>query len=408
LGHRVTGVDRDEFKVRAVSDGHSPFFEPGLAEVITEAAGKGRLSATLSSAEALADAELVMICVGTPSAPNGDVDLSQLRRVSVEIGEALARLMPRPRRLPVAVRSTVFPGTCSDVVLPCFGGAPVSVVAHPEFLREGNAVHDFMEPPLLVVGGNDPDAVQEVARVYTGLNVRPSIVSLGTAELIKYACNLFHSVKIGFANEIGTLCQRLHVPTDEMMEVFCSDRALNISTAYLKPGFAFGGSCLPKDIAALVYRAARMNITLPLTEAVQASNYEHLRRAVQAVLDFPAERLGVFGLAFKANTDDVRESPIVLLLEHLLAKGRLVRVFDPHIQLDRIYGSNKRYLMATLPHIGKLLDSDLSETLHWAKGLVVAQPPATPFRDLIQASDLPVLDLTTIGSMLSPLSLRRT
>jgi len=398
LGHRVIGVDRDEFKVRAVLQGHAPFYEPALAEIVGEMLAARRLSATMSVAEALDQADLAMICVGTPSLPNGDVNLEQLRRVSAEIGMALSG--PPHRRsdpLPVAVRSTVFPGTCADVVAPALAGV-ATVVAHPEFLREGNAVIDFMSPPLLVVGGDDERAVREVAGVYAALDVEPCLVSLPAAELIKYACNLFHAIKIGFANEIGTLCAGLGIAVDEVMRTVCHDVTLNISSAYLKPGFAFGGSCLPKDLRALVYRSARLDLTLPLVEAVLPSNDSHLKRAIHTVMDVRAERLGVFGLAFKENTDDLRESPMVSLLEHLIGKGRTVRVFDPHIRLDRIYGSNKRFVMATLPHIGKLMDTDLRQMLNWAQHLIVAQTPTAKFRELICESGLPILDLTVMGT----------
>ena len=391
LGHRAIGIDRDEYKTRAV-----PFYEPGLAEVVAEMVRADKLSATMSVAEALDQADLAMICVGTPSLPNGDLNLEQLRRVSVEIGTALSGLPNRRSHpLPVAVRSTVFPGTCRDVVAPALAGMG-SVVAHPEFLREGNAVRDFMEPPLLVVGGDDERAVTEVAGIYAALDVQPCLVSLPAAELIKYACNLFHAVKIGFANEIGTLCGGLGIAADQVMGTVCRDVTLNISSAYLKPGFAFGGSCLPKDLRALAYRSARLDLKLPLVEAVLPSNESHLKRAIQAVMDLRAERLGVFGLAFKENTDDLRESPVVALLEHLIGKGRTVRVFDPHIRLDRIYGSNKRFVMTALPHIGKLLDAELRQMLSWAQHLIVAQTPAANFRELICDSGLPVLDLTVM------------
>lgn len=235
-----------------------------------------------------------------------------------------------------------------------------------------------------------------VAGLYRSLPVDPCLVSLRTAEMIKYACNAFHALKISFANEIGSLCAPLGVPADEVMATLCRDVKLNISRAYLKPGFAFGGSCLPKDLRALAYRAARLDLHLPLLESVLPSNARHLERALRTVLDLPAERLGILGLAFKENTDDLRESPVVPLIEHLIGKGRGLRIYDPYIQLDSIYGSNRSYLLNAVPHIGKLLSHDLEVLLGWADHLVVAQKPSAALAARIRQSGLPVTSL--IGS----------
>jgi GDP-mannose 6-dehydrogenase len=390
LGHRVIGVDRDEFKMKQIRAGNAPFYEPGLAEIVQETVASGSLSASTELAGALADAEIVLICVGTPSAKNGNLDLEQLRRVVGEIGDALAR---EQRPLIIAVRSTVYPGTCEEVVHRPLARYGAAVVANPEFLREGSAVKDFEEPSLVVVGGADGGAVRRVADIYAGLPVEPCLVSLRTAELIKYASNAFHAVKIGFANEIGTLASALGIDGAEVMDTLCRDTVLNISRAYLKPGFAFGGSCLPKDLRALVYQAGRLDLKLPLLESVLPSNERHLERALEILMDLPARRLGVFGLAFKENTDDLRESPTVALLEQLIGKGREVRVFDPQIVPDRIYGSNQRYLLAAIPHIGKLFDSSLERLLAWADHLVIAQKPSPENAALLAASGLPVTDL---------------
>jgi GDP-mannose 6-dehydrogenase len=390
IGHRVVGVDRDEHKVDSVLRGRSPFFEPGLEALVAANLSAGRLSATTSLAEALAGADFVFICVGTPSQKNGDTSLEQLRRVSVEIAHALPS---SSAKLTVVVRSTVFPGTCEEVVQPLIGKG-VALVDNPEFLREGSAVLDFMEPSLVVVGGIDPAAVDRVADLYKPLGAAVCRVSLRTAEMIKYACNAFHAVKIGFANEIGALCSRMDIPAREVMDTLCQDTKLNISRAYLNPGFAFGGSCLPKDLRALTYRALRLDIELPLLESVLPSNEQHLQRAMQMVLETPAQRIGVFGLAFKENTDDLRESPVVHLLEYLLGKGRNLRVFDPHIQLDQIYGSNRNFLLETIPHISNLLDKSLENLLAWADYLVIAQKPGATLAARLLESKLPILDVT--------------
>lgn len=401
LGHRVIGVDRDEFKVRNVQNHRAPFYEPGLEELIRENVAAGRLSACTSSREALTDAEIALIAVGTPSEKNGNLGLDQLRRV---VGEIATWHGPRP--LIVAIRSTVFPGTCEEIVIPAFQGRPtVRVVSNPEFLREGAAVRDFLEPSLIVVGGSDSEAVRRVAGLYDRLAVAPCLVSLRTAEMIKYACNAFHAVKIGFANEIGALCARLNVPPQEVMDTLCRDGKLNISPAYLKPGFAFGGSCLPKDLRALTYRASRLDLKLPLLASTLPSNEQHLARGIEAVLDLPAERIGVLGLAFKENTDDLRESPVVALIERLIGKGRQVRVFDPHIQLDRIYGSNRSHLLHAIPHIGRLIDATADALLDWADHLVVTQKLSGELGARVVQSGLPVLnlaDLSAAGRTLSP------
>jgi GDP-mannose 6-dehydrogenase len=336
-----------------------------------------------------------MACVGTPSERNGNLGLDQMKRAVEEIAASLAG---RSKPLTVAIRSTVFPGTCEEVVIPALARFPqVSVVSNPEFLREGSAVRDFREPSLVVVGGSDPAAVRAVAALYGALGVEPRLVSLRTAEMIKYACNAFHAVKISFANEVGALSAKLDIDAQEVMTTLCHDTRLNISTAYLKPGFAFGGSCLPKDLRALTYRSARLDVKLPFLESVLPANQAHLNRAIQDILDLPAERIGMIGLAFKENTDDLRESPVVSLLEQLIGKGRTVRVYDPHIRLDSIYGSNRDFILTAIPHIGRLLESKVESVLEWADHVVLAQPPSPELAKAILSSRRPVLDLVGSG-----------
>lgn len=399
LGHRVLGIDRDQHKVDNILNGHAPFYEPGLEDLVREGLEKGLLSAS-SSADQIMDADIALICVGTPSEKNGNLGLTQLRRAIEEIASHVAR---RSKPLTVAIRSTVFPGTCEEVVLPAFRDHPgVRVVSNPEFLREGSAVKDFVEPALVVVGGFDDQAVRRVADLYAPLGVRPRLVSLRAAEMIKYASNAFHAVKISFANEIGALSESLSIDAHEVMDTLCEDTRLNISPAYLKPGFAFGGSCLPKDLRALIYRMNRLDLKLPLVESTLPSNEQHLKRAIEAVLDLAAQRVGVIGLAFKENTDDLRESPVVTLLEQLIGKGRDVRVFDPHIRLDLIYGSNRNFILETIPHIGRLL-CGLDAILSWADHLVLAQKQNEETMERIRASGIPVMAVVN-GSVQSTLA----
>jgi GDP-mannose 6-dehydrogenase len=390
LGYQVTGIDRDEIKVTNVLNGIAPFYEPGLESLVRDNVAAGRLTAS-TSIEPVVEADIALVCVGTPSEKNGNLGLEQLRRVVKEIE---ATLSERTKPLILAIRSTVFPGTCEETVIPLFKDHPlVSVVSNPEFLREGVAVNDFLAPSLIVIGGDDPEAVKRIAGVYASLDIPPCLVGLRTAEMIKYACNAFHAVKVSFANEIGSLSARLNVDSAEVMSTLCEDRKLNVSPAYLKPGFAFGGSCLPKDLRALNYRANRLDLRLPLLESTLPSNQQHLQRAIEAILELPARRLGVVGLAFKENTDDLRESPIVTLLEQLIGKGRQVRVFDPHIQIDTIYGSNRHFILQQIPHIARLLDNSLEHTLSWCDHVVVAQKLSADLALQVKRAGLPITDL---------------
>jgi GDP-mannose 6-dehydrogenase len=390
LGHRVLGIDRDERKVHQVRNGRAPFYEPGLEELVRDNVAAGRLAAS-SAADGIGAADVALVCVGTPSEKNGNLGLVQLRRAVEEIA---ARLPQRSKPLIVAIRSTVFPGTCEELVQPAFANhAGVRIVSNPEFLREGSAVHDFFDPSLMVVGSDSPEAARAVAALYAPIGIEPCLVSLRTAEMIKYACNAFHAVKISFANEVGALCEKLDMDAHEVMTTLCADVKLNLSPAYLKPGFAFGGSCLPKDLRALVYRTGRLDLKLPLLESAMPSNDQHLKRALEAVLDLPAQRLGVIGLAFKEDTDDLRESPVVTLLEQLIGKGRDVRVFDPRIRLDAIYGTNRNYILETIPHIGRLLTASLDQVLEWADYLLLAQKQDAATMERIHATGLPLIGL---------------
>jgi GDP-mannose 6-dehydrogenase len=394
IGHNVLGVDRDIHKVESIAKGQSPFFEAGLETLIKRNLAAGRLKAGTLTKEALQAADVVLLCVGTPSQANGNIDLSHLRRVCEDIA---ALLGPRKKRLAITVRSTVFPGTCEGLLDSAFADCKdVDIVSNPEFLREGTAVKDFMEPSLIVVGGSQEKAAKSVAEMYAGLPGEVSVVSLRTAEMIKYACNAFHAVKIGFANEVGSLASSLGVDPEQVMATMCNDTKLNISTTYLKPGFAFGGSCLPKDLRALNFRASRLDLKLPLLGSVLHSNDEHLGRSIHKVLDLPGKRAGIFGLAFKEGTDDLRESPVIAIIEHLIGKGRDIRIYDPHIQLDGIYGSNLSFVVSALPHIGRLLQRSLDELIKSSDTLVIAQKPAAAEAKQLAASGLPILDLTRL------------
>lgn len=391
LGHTVIGIDTSEQKVQSIQQGLAPFYEPGLEPLIAECVAAKSLTATTDASAALADADVALLCVGTPSERNGNLNLEYIRRVSEEIA---GHLDERTKRLVVAVRSTVFPGTCEDVVMPALRRHPnAAVVSNPEFLREGAAVKDFLEPSLLVVGGDDKAATDLVAQLYSPLPVTACVVNLRTAELIKYACNAFHAVKVAFANEIGALAEQMNIPALEVMDTLCRDDKLNVSRAYLKPGFAFGGSCLPKDVRALCYRASRLDLKLPLLESVLPANHQQIDRAIRHILELPAKRIGLFGLAFKENTDDLRESPVVAVIETLLGKGIDVKVYDPHIQIGNIYGSNRNFVLSAIPHIERIVEPSLEALLNNSDHVVITQHPSAEVRKQIRASAKPVLDL---------------
>jgi len=389
LGFRVLGVDVDARKVNAIRQGHAPFFEPGLEALIAKHIESGKLGAITSTEEALNDADFAFLCVGTPSAANGNLNLDFLRRVSAEIG---ALLDNRAKPLTVVVRSTVFPGTCDEIVIPAVG-SKATVVANPEFLREGTAVKDFMEPSLVVVGSHDRAAAERVASLYVGLPVTTSVVALRTAELIKYTCNTFHALKIAFANEIGTLSASLGLDGAEVMETVCKDTKLNISKAYMRPGFAFGGSCLPKDLRGITYRARQLDLDLPLLNSVLPSNEAHIVRAFRRIMETGSRKIGVYGLSFKPNTDDLRESPGVALIERLIGKGRDVRVFDPYIQLNAIYGQNLNFLLSSLPHIGRSMEKSFDAILGWAELVVVTQEPDAESKRVLANTLVPVINV---------------
>jgi GDP-mannose 6-dehydrogenase len=381
LGYQVIGVDIDARKVRAVEDGQAPFFEPDLEALIQANLRNQRLSATTSTADALREADFAFLCVGTPSASNGNLNLDPLRRVTADIA---GHLSGRVRPLTIVVRSTVFPGTCDEVVAPLSDHASgIAIVANPEFLREGSAIKDFMEPSLVVVGSHDLSAAQRVASLYASLPVDISVVALRTAELIKYACNAFHALKIAFANEIGTIAAALGLEGSEVMRTVCRDTKLNISPAYLMPGFAFGGSCLPKDLRALNYRARQLDVELPLLNSILPSNESHITRAFRRVLETGCRRIGIYGLAFKPNTDDLRESPGVALIERLIGKGCDVKIHDPHIELESIYGSNQAFLLSSLPHIGRCMEKSFEAVLDWAEVTVITQELTSRAREII-------------------------
>lgn len=400
-GHRVVGVDVNAAKAQTFASGRSPVLEPGLDDLISAGCKAGRLYATTDAAAAVSESEISFICVGTPSLTNGRLDLSSIEHACVEIGTALRS--KKGFHL-VVLRSTVLPGTSRSMVIPKIeacskkkAGIDFAVCANPEFTREGCAVVDFLNPGMIVMGADHSEHLVALQELYRSIAGRVFATSLYAAEMVKYACNWFHALKVAFANEVGTLCRYLGVDEQEVMRIFLADKKLNVSAAYLKPGFAFGGSCLPKDIRALAYRTKELDLDLPLLRAILPSNQAHLDRAVDAVLGTGSRKIGVIGLSFKSGTDDLRESPSVQLIKRLLAEGCRVRVWDQDVSVGRLVGSNRRFIEEEIPHIGALLSTDLEQVINSAEVVVVgAKTPEVSALLAVPKPGRAVIDLHSI------------
>jgi len=398
-GHRVVGVDVSPIKVKQVESGRSPVVEPRLDELIEEARRCGRLSATLDGEAAVAESDMSLVCVGTPSNGNGSLHFGYVEQVAREIGEALRS---KRERHVVVIRSTALPGTADDVVIPALeagsgktAGDGFGVCVNPEFLREGTAVHDYYNPSYVVIGETETVSGSAVEELYVGVDAPVIRTSLRAAEMIKYASNAFHALKVTFSNEIACLAKQQGIDGREVMELLCRDRVLNISTKYLTPGFAFGGSCLPKDLRALLYRARETDVDCPLLVSILDSNETHLRRAIDLVERAGKHRVGVLGLSFKAGTDDVRESPVVHLVETLIGRGYTVLVYDELVDPDRLVGQNKASLERDLPHVASLMRESVEAVVRDADTIVLATESLDfgEIRPLLQPNQH-VVDLT--------------
>jgi GDP-mannose 6-dehydrogenase len=407
LGHHVVGVDSNASKTESLESGRSPIIEKGLDDLIATARKESRLRATTDAAAAVLGAEISLICVGTPSQPNGKLDLAHIRNVCKEIGQALRQ---STKFHWVVLRSTVLPGTTDTVVVTILeeasgkrAGVDFAVCYNPEFIREGSAVADFFEPPFTVLGASDKSHVAPLRDLYEGVNGRVFETSLAGAEMVKYSCNAFHAIKVGFANELGTLCKAFGVDTQAVSEIFVSDTRLNISPAYLSPGFAFGGSCLPKDLRALAYGAKELDIQIPLLTSILPSNAQHIERAVESVLRTKARKVGVLGLSFKAGTDDLRESPLVQLIKRLLGEGLEILIWDREVSLGKLIGSNRQYIQEVIPHIGSLLRPTLEEVIQTTDVVLIGTKAID--RETLQGllrADQTVIDLVNLNPSQRP------
>jgi GDP-mannose 6-dehydrogenase len=400
-GHQVVGVDVNAGKVAAINEGRSPIVEPGLDELLSRCASEGRLRATTDTAEAIRDSEVSLLCVGTPSRKNGSLDLSYLQRVCEQIGAAIR---DKDSYHVVVVRSTVLPGTTHDTVIPALEaasgkkyGTGFGVTVNPEFLREGTAIHDFRNPPLTLVGHNYRSDAQPTEALYAKVDAPLVTTSIRTAEMIKYASNTWHALKVCFANEVGNLCKRLDIDSHAVMDIFCQDEKLNLSSYYMKPGFAFGGSCLPKDVRAMQYRAKEVDLDMPVIQAILGSNQLQIQHAIDQVIDTGKKRIGLLGFSFKAGTDDLRESPIVILAEALLGKGYELRIYDRNVSIARLVGANKEYINKQIPHLSSLLCETIDEVLDHSDVIVVGNA-APEFSDALKRTraDHEIIDLVRV------------
>jgi len=400
-GHEVVGVDVNETKVGIINGGRSPIVEAGIGDLIGEMVSAGRLRATTDTAEAIAATEATLVCVGTPSNANGSLDLTFVKRVCKEIGAALEA---KRARHTVVMRSTMLPGTIESVVTPALevysgkkAGRDFGVAVNPEFLREGSSLKDFYAPPFTLIGADDEDTGALVRRLYGGIDAPCFVTSTKAAEMVKYACNCFHALKVSFANEIGNVCKGLGIDSHEVMSVFCQDTKLNLSPYYLKPGFAFGGSCLPKDLRAVIYKAKELDVEVPLLAATLQSNRMQIERAVEMVLAAGSKKIGVLGFSFKAGTDDLRESPMVALIETLIGKGMQLAIYDRDVSLARLFGANKEYIEREIPHVSQLMRASVGEVLDHADVIVVGNK-AEEFREVAAGlrADQTLIDLVRL------------
>jgi GDP-mannose 6-dehydrogenase len=384
-GHSVIGVDTNQHKVDSINRGISPIVEPEVDQLLTHACSSGRLTATTDVQQAIAGSDISLLCVGTPSHANGSLNLDYIFRVSEQIGTALRT---KNGFHAIVIRSTVLPGTvrkAAELIGRESGkvvGKDFAVASNPEFLREGTSIHDFENPPYTVVGSDNERLIAIVRELYQSIKAPLHVVRIEESEILKYACNSFHAVKVTFANEVGAICKRLEIDSHVVMKMFCEDTKLNISPYYLKPGFAFGGSCLPKDVRAVTYQSRLLDVSTPLLNSLMVSNQHQVDRVVEWVVAQKKKNIGILGLSFKHDTDDLRESPIVSVVETLLGKGYALAIYDANVNLSRLIGANRSYIEQEIPHISQLMREDAKEVLDHADIVLVANASRN-FRDVM-------------------------
>ena len=405
-GHEVVGVDPVQAKVDLINSGQAPIIEAEIGEIIAATAKSGLLRATHDSNQAIHQTELSFVCVGTPSQTNGNLDLRYIRRICEQIGEALKS---KTARHTVVIRSTILPGTMHKVVIPTLeefsgkrAGVDFGVCNNPEFLREGSAVKDFRSPPKTVIGESDQSSGDMLSQLYAKLNAPLIRTDMETAEMVKYVDNSWHALKIGFANEIGNICKSFGIDAHALMNIFCQDRKLNISPAYLLPGFAFGGSCLPKDLRALSYHAKTHDLHLPILSSILPSNEMQIARGLQLIIEKGHTRVGVLGFSFKAGTDDLRESPVIEVIERLIGKGYDLRIYDKNVNIASLVGANRDFILNHIPHISRLMVPSVEAVLEHAQTVVIGNKDPD-FEDVPKQlrDDQRLVDFVRIGNQRS-------
>jgi GDP-mannose 6-dehydrogenase len=379
-GHEVIGVDPNQKKVDLINAGSTPIIEKDIGEMIAATVASGHLRATTDVRDAVLGSDMSLICVGTPSQLNGNLDLSHVRKVCEQIGGALRE---RNDFHVVVARSTMLPGSMTTVVIPTLeaasgkkAGIDFGVCNNPEFLREGTAVYDYYHPPKTVIGETDERAGDLLVKLYEKMDAPLVRTDVATAEMVKYTDNTWHAVKVAFANEIGNICKAIGIDGHKVMEIFCQDTKLNLSPYYMKPGFAFGGSCLPKDVRALTYKARSLDLELPLLDSILPSNRKQVEKGVKMIVDKGSRKVGILGFSFKAGTDDLRESPMVDVIETLLGKGFELKLFDKNVNLAALTGANQDYILNHIPHISKLMVNSMEEVLQFADTVVIGNGAA--------------------------------
>jgi len=401
-GHVVIGVDPVQTKVDMINKGRSPIIEKDVEELISKAVAEGLLKATTNTSDAVNETEISIVCVGTPSQLNGNLELKYIRRVCEKIGSSLK---DKIERHVVVIRSTVLPGTMQAEVIPILekysgkrAGIDFGVCSNPEFMREGSAVYDYLHPPKTVIGETDKVSGDLLSSLYKKIDAPLIRTDIETAEMIKYTDNAWHALKVVFANEIGNICKAMGIDGRRMMEIFCQDTKLNISPYYLKPGFAFGGSCLPKDVRALTYKARTLDLSLPILNAILPSNELQVERGIQMVMEKGKKKVGVLGFSFKAGTDDLRESPVVELIERLLGKGYDIRIYDRNVKLASLIGANRDYIHNIIPHIHKMMVNGPEEILVHSETIVIGNNNPE-FRQILKRINgkQTVIDLVSIA-----------
>jgi len=405
-GHDVIGVDPNQTKVDLINEGKTPIIENEIGEIIQQSVASGKLRATTDANEAIQQTEISMICVGTPSQPNGALDLQYVRNVCKEIGTALKTYHGFHV---VVARSTMLPGTMRDVVIPVLekysgkkAGVDFGACNNPEFLREGSAVYDFYHPPKTVIGETDAKSGEILTEIYQKLPGPLIKTSIEVTEMVKYTDNVWHALKISFANEMGNICKSLKIDAHQVMNIFCQDTKLNISSYYMKPGFAFGGSCLPKDIRALSYKGRMLDLDLPMLNSILPSNKKQIEHGLHLIMDKGHKKVGVLGFSFKAGTDDLRESPMVAVIEYLIGKGFDVRIYDFNVNIAKLVGANKNYILNHIPHISRLMVDSINDIVEYAETIVIGNN-AAEFSDILSRTNdsQVVVDLVRVSQQVS-------